>query len=319
MKWWCGASAGCGGVVRVGCWGSSSGGRSLARKREEKEWGIGLQMSHSLTQENHVIEVIAPNKQDTPHTKDVKGPPNLINTEGTQEQNVQDEQINHQPTQESLRNNTKTLVPITKTLVPEVPQSQDTHHALTSSYHLAQDRWSRDQHVELMNIIGDLREGMLTRSMAAKLTAASASECLFVDFLFKIEPKKVFKTLKHLGWVDAIQEELNQNKKDEHGIVTTNKARLVAQGYNQEEGIDYDETFAPMARMEAISVFLAFATYINFIVFQIDVKSAFLNGKLKEEVYVKQPLGFESSEFPDYVCKLDKVLYGLKQAPKAWY
>ncbi|GJU15276.1 retrovirus-related pol polyprotein from transposon TNT 1-94 [Tanacetum coccineum] len=109
------------------------------------------------------------------------------------------------------------------------------------------------------------------------------------------------------------------NKKDEHGTTTKTKARLVSQGYSQEEGIDYDETFAPVARMEAIKIFLAFATYMNFKVYQIDVKSAFLNGKLKEEVYVKQPPGFESSEFPDYVCKLGKALYGLKQAPRAWY
>ncbi|GKD16781.1 retrovirus-related pol polyprotein from transposon TNT 1-94 [Tanacetum coccineum] len=184
---------------------------------------------------------------------------------------------------------------------------------------------------------------MLIRSMATKLTTASASECLFIDFLSEIEPKKVYEALKHLGWIDSMQEELNQfyrnkvwtlvplpygkiaidskwvfrNKKDEHGTTTKNKARLVAQGYSQEEGIDYDETFTPVARMEAIRIFLAFATYMNFKVYQMDIKSAFLNGKLKEEVYVKQPLGFESSEFPDYVCKLDKALYGLKQAPKA--
>ncbi|GJZ16376.1 retrovirus-related pol polyprotein from transposon TNT 1-94 [Tanacetum coccineum] len=186
---------------------------------------------------------------------------------------------------------------------------------------------------------------MLIKIMAAKLTAASASEGLFFDFLSEIEPKKVSEALKHLGWVDAMQEELNQfcknevwtlvslpyekitigskwvfrNKKDEHGIVTKNKARLVTQGYSQEKGIDYDETFAPMARMEAITIFLAFVTYMTFIIFQMDVKSAFLNGKLKEEVYVKQPPVFESSEFPDYICKLDKALYGLKQAPNAWY
>ncbi|GKC44997.1 retrovirus-related pol polyprotein from transposon TNT 1-94 [Tanacetum coccineum] len=140
---------------------------------------------------------------------------------------------------------------------------------------------------------------MLTRSMAVKLTVASAIECLFADFLSKIEPKK--------------------NKKDEVGTVVRNKARLVAQGFSQEKGINYDETFAPVARMEAIKIFLAFATYMNFIVFQMDVKSAHLNGKLKEEVYVKQPPGFKSSEFPNYVCKLDKALYGLKQAPRAWY
>nr|GEV20394.1 retrovirus-related Pol polyprotein from transposon TNT 1-94 [Tanacetum cinerariifolium]GEX13435.1 retrovirus-related Pol polyprotein from transposon TNT 1-94 [Tanacetum cinerariifolium] len=108
-----------------------------------------------------------------------------------------------------------------------------------------------------------------------------------------------------------------RNKKDEHGTTTKNKARLVTQVYSQEEEFDYDETFAPIARMEAIKIFLAFATYMNFKVYQMDVKSAFLNGKLKEEFYVKQPPGFESSEFPDYVCKLNKALYGLKQAPRA--
>ncbi|GJW35363.1 retrovirus-related pol polyprotein from transposon TNT 1-94 [Tanacetum coccineum] len=105
---------------------------------------------------------------------------------------------------------------------------------------------------------------------------------------------------------------------DETRIVIRNKARLMAQGYRQEEGIDYDENFALVARLEAIRIFLAFATYMNFTVYQMDVKSAFINGKLKEEVYVQQPPGFESSEFPNHVCKLDKALYGLKQAPRAW-
>ncbi|GKF02318.1 retrovirus-related pol polyprotein from transposon TNT 1-94, partial [Tanacetum coccineum] len=187
--------------------------------------------------------------------------------------------------------------------------------------------------------------GMLVRAMAKQLSAASAHECLFVDFLSEEEPKKVFEALKHLGWVDAMQDKLNQfarnkvwtlvpspygktiigskwvfrNKRDETGIVIKNMERLVAQGYNQQKGIDYDETFAPVARLEEIRIFLAFATYMNFIVYQMDVKSAFLNDKLKEEVYVKQPLGFESNEFPNHVCKLDKALYRLKQAPRAWY
>ncbi|GJX49946.1 retrovirus-related pol polyprotein from transposon TNT 1-94 [Tanacetum coccineum] len=186
---------------------------------------------------------------------------------------------------------------------------------------------------------------MLTRSMAKQLSVASARECLLVDSLSEEEPKKVSEALKHPGWVDAMQDELNQfaknkvwtlvpaphgktiigsrwvfrNKRDETGIVIKNKARLVAQGYNQQEGIDYDETFAPVARLKAIKIFLAFATYMNFIVYQMDVKSAFLNGKLKKEVYVKQPPGFKSNEFPSHVCKLDKALYGLKQAPRAWY
>ncbi|GJY62542.1 retrovirus-related pol polyprotein from transposon TNT 1-94 [Tanacetum coccineum] len=105
---------------------------------------------------------------------------------------------------------------------------------------------------------------------------------------------------------------------DENGIVIKNKARLVTQGYNQQEGIDYEETFAPVARLEAIRIFLAYAAYMGFMVYQMDIKSAFLNGKISEEVYVQQPPGFESSEFSNHICKLDKALYGLKQTPKAW-
>ncbi|GJY87810.1 retrovirus-related pol polyprotein from transposon TNT 1-94, partial [Tanacetum coccineum] len=96
-----------------------------------------------------------------------------------------------------------------------------------------------------------------------------------------------------------------------------NKARLVAQGYTQEEGIDYDEVFAPVARIEAIRLFLAYASFMNFVVYQMDVKSAFLYGKIEEEVYVCQPLGFEDPEFPDRVYKVEKALYGLHQAPRA--
>ncbi|GJV62743.1 putative ribonuclease H-like domain-containing protein [Tanacetum coccineum] len=110
-----------------------------------------------------------------------------------------------------------------------------------------------------------------------------------------------------------------RNKKDERGIVVRNKARLVAQGYTQEEGIDYDEVFAPVARIEAIRLFLAYASFMGFIVYQMDVKSAFLYGTIKEEVYVCQPPGFEDPQFPDKVYKVEKALYGLHQAPKAWY
>ena len=98
-----------------------------------------------------------------------------------------------------------------------------------------------------------------------------------------------------------------------------NKARLVAQGYNQQEGIDFDETYAPVARIEAIRLLIAFASYKGFKLYQMDVKKAFLNGILQEEVYVKQPPGFEDPQFPHHVYRLDKALYGLKQAPKAWY
>ncbi|GKD80325.1 copia protein, partial [Tanacetum coccineum] len=107
------------------------------------------------------------------------------------------------------------------------------------------------------------------------------------------------------------------NKKDERGIVIRKKARLVAQGYTQEEGIDYDEVFAPVAMIEATRLFLAYASFKDFIVYQMDVKSAFLYGKIEEEVYVCQPSGFEDPEFPDRVYKVEKALYGLHQAPRA--
>jgi hypothetical protein len=110
-----------------------------------------------------------------------------------------------------------------------------------------------------------------------------------------------------------------RNKQDEHGVVTRNKARLVAKGYSQVEGLDFDETFAPVARLESIRILLAYATHHGFKLYQMDVKSAFLNGPIKEEVYVEQPPGFESEEYPNHVYKLHKALYGLKQAPRAWY
>ena len=110
-----------------------------------------------------------------------------------------------------------------------------------------------------------------------------------------------------------------KNKLDEFGTITRNKARLVVQGYNQEEGIDYEETFAPVARIEAIRILVAFAAHMDFKLYQMDVKSAFLNGYLKEEMFVSQPLSFKNHDLPNHVFKLDKALYGLKQAPRAWY
>ncbi|GJX40102.1 putative ribonuclease H-like domain-containing protein, partial [Tanacetum coccineum] len=154
---------------------------------------------------------------------------------------------------------------------------------------------------------------------------------------------QVVQALKDLSWIEAMQEELLQfklqkvwslvelpngkraigtkwvfiNKKDEKGIVIKNKARLVAQGYTQEEEIDYDEVFAPVARIEAIRLFLAYASFKDFMMYQMDVKSAFLYGKIEEEVYVCQPPGFEDPDFPDRVYKVEKALYGLHQTPKA--
>ncbi|GJS72523.1 retrovirus-related pol polyprotein from transposon TNT 1-94 [Tanacetum coccineum] len=108
-------------------------------------------------------------------------------------------------------------------------------------------------------------------------------------------------------------------KLDEQGGILKNKARLVAHGYRQEEGIDFEESFAPVARLEAIRIFLTFAAHMNMVVYQMDVKTAFLNGNLREEVYVSQPDGFVDPDNPNHVYKLKKALYGLKQAPRAWY
>jgi hypothetical protein len=102
-------------------------------------------------------------------------------------------------------------------------------------------------------------------------------------------------------------------------VVTRNKVQLIAKGYSQVEGLDFDETYAPVARLESIRILLAYATYHGFKLYQMDVKSVFLNSPIKEEVYVEQPPGFEDSEYPSHIYKLSKTLYGLKQAPRAWY
>nr|GFA74470.1 putative ribonuclease H-like domain-containing protein [Tanacetum cinerariifolium] len=110
-----------------------------------------------------------------------------------------------------------------------------------------------------------------------------------------------------------------RNKNDERGIVVRNKGRLVAQGHTQEDGIDYEEVFATVARIEAIRLFLAYASLMGFMMYQMDVKSAFLYGTIEEKVYVCQPLGFKDPDYPDKVYKVVKALYGLHQAPRAWY
>ncbi|KAJ9546421.1 hypothetical protein OSB04_018964 [Centaurea solstitialis] len=187
-------------------------------------------------------------------------------------------------------------------------------------------------------VLGNPSSGIKTRRQ-------SGNVCLYVNFISENEPKEIDDALRDPAWVSAMQEELAEfirnnvwllvprprkrtiigskwifrNKLDEIGTIIRNKALLVAQGYRQEEGIDYDETFAPVARLEAIRLFLAFAAHMNFKVYQMDIKNAFLNGKLNEEVYVAQPPGFVDPKFPDHVYKLNKALYGLKQAPRAWY
>ncbi|KAJ9555797.1 hypothetical protein OSB04_010411 [Centaurea solstitialis] len=192
-------------------------------------------------------------------------------------------------------------------------------------------------------VIGDIQSPMITRKQSKSLPNPHLS--MISVFLSQTEPKKAHDAMKDPSWIEAMQEELLQfvlqhvwdlvdlpkghrvigtkwifrNKTDERGIVIKNKARLVAQGYTQEEGIDYDDVFAPVARIEAIRLFLAFASYKGFKVYQMDVKSAFLYGTIDQEVYVSQPPGFEDPKYPDKVYKLRKALYGLHQEPRAWY
>ncbi|GKC87520.1 retrovirus-related pol polyprotein from transposon TNT 1-94 [Tanacetum coccineum] len=194
---------------------------------------------------------------------------------------------------------------------------------------------SKDHPLE--TVIGNLNQ----RTLRSQVQNQSNFFC----FVSSVEPKNIKEAIQDESWTMAMQEELNQfktndvwclvpppknqtiigtkwvfkNKLDENGVVSRNKARLVAQGYNQQEGIDFDETYAPVARLESIRILLAYACAHDFKLFQMDVKSAFLNGFINEEVYVAQPPGFVDFEKPNHVFKLKKALYGLKQAPKAWY
>nr|GEZ07558.1 retrovirus-related Pol polyprotein from transposon TNT 1-94 [Tanacetum cinerariifolium] len=164
-------------------------------------------------------------------------------------------------------------------------------------------------------------------------------------FLTLVEPKTYKDALAQSCWTETMQEELHEFeclevwelvprpdkvmvitlkwiykvKLDELGGILKSKARLVARGYRQEEGIDFEESFTPMARLEAVRIFLAFVAHTNMIVYKMDIKTKYLNGILREEVYVSQPDGFVDPENPNHVYRLKKALYGLKQAPRAWY
>jgi hypothetical protein len=188
-------------------------------------------------------------------------------------------------------------------------------------------------------IIGDMNE-CTTRSRVRNNPhfAHAAFDATF-------EPKDIGHALSDHNWVNSMHEELEniernqvwelvdpppgckligtkwvwKSKEGEKGEVVRNKSRLGSQGFNQKEGIDYEETFAPVACLEAIRILLAFSVAKGFKLHQNDVKSSFLNGVLEEELYMRQPPGFESEKYPHRVCKFRKALYGLKQAPRAWY
>nr|GFB30392.1 hypothetical protein [Tanacetum cinerariifolium] len=169
--------------------------------------------------------------------------------------------------------------------------------------------------------------------------------CMYALSVSTMEPKNVKEAMTNPVWIDSMQEELLQFKRldvwvlvpapdnispltlkwlfkkkhDEEQTVIQNKSRLAMRGYRQEEGIDFEESFAPVSRMEAIRIFLSYSAQKSFTVFQMDVKTAFPHGSLKEDVYVCQPEGFIDADHPSHVYKLKKALYGLKQAPRAWY
>ncbi|GJU58043.1 putative ribonuclease H-like domain-containing protein [Tanacetum coccineum] len=167
-------------------------------------------------------------------------------------------------------------------------------------------------------IIGDLNSAIQTRRMT-KISDEHAMIEAIQEELLQFELQKVWTLVDLPNGKRAIGTKwVFKNKKDKSGIIVRNKARLVAQGYTQEEGIDYDEVFAPVARIEAIRLFLAYASYMGFIMYQMDVKSAFLYGTIEEEVYLCQSPGFEDPHFIDKVYKVEKALYGLHQAPRAW-
>jgi hypothetical protein len=187
------------------------------------------------------------------------------------------------------------------------------------------------------NILGDIRKRVTTRSRVANF-------CEYYSLVSSFEPFKVEDALHDLDWVVAMQDELNnfkhnevwslverpkqnivgtkwvfRNKQDEHGVITRNKAQHVAKGYSQFEGLDFDKTFAPIARLKSIHMLLAYATHHGFKALSNGRQKHFLNGPIKEKLYVEQSHGFESEEYPNHVYKLHKELYGLKQAPRAWY
>nr|GEZ20957.1 retrovirus-related Pol polyprotein from transposon TNT 1-94 [Tanacetum cinerariifolium] len=186
--------------------------------------------------------------------------------------------------------------------------------------------------------------GQLSRPVSTRLQLYEKALFYYYDaFLTSVEPKTYKEALTQSCWIEAMQEELNEFERlevwelvprpdkvmvitlkwiykvklDELGGILKNKARLVARGYRQEEGIDFEESFASVARLDAIRIFLAYAAHKNMVVYQMDVKTAFLNGNSREEVYVSQPNGFVDQDNPNHVYKLKKALSRLKQAPRA--
>ncbi|GJT08689.1 retrovirus-related pol polyprotein from transposon TNT 1-94 [Tanacetum coccineum] len=206
-------------------------------------------------------------------------------------------------------------------------------------HHPSAQRWTKDHPLE--QVIGNPSQSIRTRHQLE----TDGEMFMFALTVSRTKPKNIKETMADSVWIESMQEERHQfdrldvwelvdiplcknvinlkwlwkNKRDEENTVIRNKSCLVAKGYAQKEGIDFEESFAPVARLEAVRLFIAYAAHKSFTVYQMDVKTTFLYGPLKEEVYVNQPDGFVDPYHPDQVYRLKKALYGLKQAPRAWY
>nr|GFA08363.1 retrovirus-related Pol polyprotein from transposon TNT 1-94 [Tanacetum cinerariifolium] len=203
----------------------------------------------------------------------------------------------------------------------------------------SEHRWINDHQLE--QVIGNPLQSVRTR----RQLESDAEMCMFAVTVSRTEPKNIKEAMADSAWIESMQEELHQfdrldvwelvdrplctnvinlkwlwkNKRDKENTVIQNKYRLVDKGYAQKEGVDFEESFAPVARLEAIRLFIAYAAHKSFTNYQMDVKTTFLYGPLKEEVYVNQPDGFVDPYHHDKVYRLKKALNGLKQAPRAWY
>nr|GFB70283.1 hypothetical protein [Tanacetum cinerariifolium] len=176
----------------------------------------------------------------------------------------------------------------------------------------SEHRWTKDHLLE--QAIGNPSQSVRTR----RQLEPDAEMCMFALTMSQTEPKDIKEAMADSGWIESMQEELHQFDRLDNTVIR-NKSRLVAKGYAQKEGVDFEESFAPVARLEAVRLFIAYAAHKSFTVYQMDVKTAFLYSPLKEEVYINQPDGFVDPYHLDKVYRLMKALYGLKQAPRAWY
>nr|GFA34207.1 hypothetical protein [Tanacetum cinerariifolium] len=179
-------------------------------------------------------------------------------------------------------------------------------------HHPSEQHWTKDHPLE--QVIRNPSQSIRTK----RQLESNGEMCMFALTVSRTEPKNIKEAMANSAWIEWMQEELHQFDRLENTVIR-NKSRLVAKGYAQKEGVDFKESFAHVARLEVVRLFIAYAAHKSFTVCQMDVKTAFLYGPLKEEVYVNQPDGFIDPYHPDKVYRLKKALYGLKQAPRTWY